>query len=473
MQQASIFADVKQTQMPTDVDIVQFVGNFILTNSLELSMFFSAVLGYFILCCTRLPKFNVQDKQGPCDAEVPVLLPQTPATKLEGSTASLSQMVKSMRLDQKDAEVIVNDLRVIIRERTTECDMTAINDLLNDLCEHPDSQLMQMIFDMLPSVGLNPDQRTYECFLKMHVAARDFYEIQALVAEMQAKNVPLSNRAAFFAMKGALQVHDFAHTLKYFKILKASWEVCKTTEPLVPQSIMMLLLDLACEVKQLGQLIREVRGIPLSAQIIDAILAKCVESSDSDMVSSVEILARAQRETLPDSTYGLLIKAAARKPARVKKIIEEVMNREGSTFAPDLALSMLEFCTGSSDLAMVDRLFQKMKPKQVNVIGAFIWFYIGAEKFEKACDVYELDMEPVCSQAGGIHAMDASLQESIIDAAVLSGRTLLAERLMTTSRSEPMDCGRLVARAGELLKEGIAVLARCNATVSYWIVLIF
>merc|ERR1719262_1968522 len=96
---------------------------------------------------------------------------------------------------------------------------------------------------------------------------------------------------------------------------------------------------------------------------------------------------------------------------------------------------MIEFCNHASERAIVDQLFERMKPKPVSVLGAFIWFYIGMEQFEKACDVYELDLQPMCSNADGSTSLDTSLQESIVDAAVVCGRTHLAERLIAQTSS--------------------------------------
>jgi len=235
---------------------------------------------------------------------------------------------------------------------------------------------------------------------------------------------------------------------------------------------MLLLVELACKKKQLAQLLCVLQGLPIPEKIHDAMLEECVESHDVDMARSIECLARAQRETLPDSTYSLLIKAMARRPARASAIVEEVLKREGSAFSPVLAVAIVEFCTGTSNMAIADRLLQKMKPQQVNVITAFIWFFIGVESYEKACDVYENYMDPVCSRAGGIHSMDANLQQSIVDAAVMCGRTPLAERLIAAPKSESMVCLSLIACAGDAIWSCISLVERWNAVISYWVVLV-
>jgi len=285
---------------------------------------------------------------------------------------------------------------------------------------------------------------------------------------MHANNIAFTARAVFFIMKGALHAHDLDMELKYFNKLKVTWMAHSTSEPIVPHSIMMLLVELAWEVRQLGRLVLELRGAPVPEKIVDAMLAKCVQSSGSSMARSVEALARADRATLPDSTYSLLIKVAMTStPLRARGIVEEVLARKGSGFSPDLAVSVLDFCTATSDTTTADQLFGRMKPRPVNIITAFIWFYIYVEDFEKACDVYELDMLPACSCADGSIALDANLQESLVDAAVLCGRTHLAESLIAEPRLA------LASQVRQLIDTVIVVIARWNAVVSYWVVLVF
>jgi len=211
--------------------------------------------------------------------------------------------------------------------------------------------------------------------------------------------------------------------------------------------------------------------MPTSEQIIDALLSKCVESHDCDAANAVEKLAKAQRETLADATYSLLIKAY--KPGQATRVVQEVLIRESSAFSPDLASSILDFCVATSNVAVADQLLKKMKPMQVKVVSSFIGFYIGVEEFEKACDTYETDFQRASN--GRPDAMDASLHENIVDAAVLCGRTHLAERLVANSppRSESKGPLALLSHASELFSALLAVLEKWNSMVSYWVVLIF
>jgi hypothetical protein len=514
MKPISPLADVMQPSVGTSADLVQLVFATIASNQMEFLIIFSTMLAYFLLFRSRATYAKAQVNVAQISAQTSSrLLQTTPAhvqdkdrndchpsyTTLrvaisqgdhasvlrcwdtlqssgEGPVMLLPDILKSMRVCKKSEQSVVNELRLFLLKHADQCDMSVISRIISHLGEELDTSLMKLILDMLPSISLQPDQQTYETILKVYVAARDYPAIQDTVAKMHATAIPLSARAVFLIMKGALQAQDLVESMRCFEDLKASWKVQPTSEPLLPQGIMILLVELACKKQQLGQLVQDLHGLPLPEKTIDALLGKCVELHDPETAKFVESLARAQRERLHDSTYSLLLRAMNRKPLRVRGIIEEVMARDGSTFSPDLALAVLDACKGTSDVKLVNRLYEKMKPKQINVLSAFIWFYIANEQFEKACDVYELDMEPVHNNVEGSQVLDPNLQESIVDAAVVCGRNHMAERLVASSSSNSagavasMQKGFLCTK--QLVEHIIASFERWHAVISYWVVLV-
>lgn len=467
VEQISAFADVKQTSMSMNVDFMQSLCAVIFANRVEFFMFFSSVLGYLILCRARLPKnCACEMKQGEDREEAqedqtlqdPSLYHEPPAP-----SAPLCEIVKSMQLKNKEAEFTAKEFCAFLSCHPNLQDISIVNDSLEQ--SEIDSELTELMVDKLPSIDLHPDVRTFEILFKKHAASQDFSGMQNLIADMNAKGMSLSARAMFFVMKGALQANDFEQSFNYFKELKLAWASRSTMEPIVPLSVMSMLVNLAWERNCQDLLIAELKGTTLPEKTIDLMLAKCVESNDPDVAASVEILARAQRSVPPDSTYSLLIQALTGRPKHAHQVVEEVLARKGSGFASDLAMSVISFCNGTRDVAIADRLFEKMKPKPVNVIVALAWFYIGAEQFEKVCDIYELHIQPICT------SVEASLQESIVDAAVLCGRIHLAERLVAESRSP--GAGLIVIAWRASFQRLMDAFARWNALVSYWVVLVF
>merc|ERR1719331_2221810 len=112
------------------------------------------------------------------------------------------------------------------------------------------------------------------------------------------------------------------------------------------------------------------------------------------------------------------------------------MNREVATeFSPALAISVLDFCTQTSEKDIADQLLERMKPKQFNVLSAFIRFFVESEQFEKACDVYEFHVQPLGESESRRRLMiDARVERSLMSAALACGRTALVQSLFDASR---------------------------------------
>jgi len=324
---------------------------------------------------------------------------------------------------------------------------------------------------MLPSLGLKQDQRTCELRLKMYITERNFAAARRLITVMTVEEIPLTGRAAFLAMKAALLARDFNESMRYLTVLRTSWSAQESSEPLLPLSMMTLLIELACKEQQLDTLVAELKGIVVPEKTIETLLVKCTEADDASLALAVEDLARAQGKALPDSVYCLLIKGRW----RARPLMDEVLSRQCSNFSPDLALAILEACNEDADVARIDQLFEKMKPKQLQILAAFVRFYINAEHYEKACDVYELDMQVARehAQAAPLYC-DEALQESIVDAAVVCGRASLAQQVLAESRARAGGhLGMIVNFAGDLLNRVIEAVVNWNSAVSHWVVLIF
>lgn len=212
----------------------------------------------------------------------------------------------------------------------------------------------------------------------------------------------------------------------------------------------------------LSQIVRSMRFYKKDIQVIANELRTFFQKhpDECNMAAINDILENSCEEFDPeDFTYSLLIKAIMHRPLEARGIVKELLSCGPSEFSQDLALSVLDLCSATSDAVIAEQLYEKMKRKPMNILVAFIWFYIGVEQFGKACDVYELDM-----QHDDDITLDASLRESIIDSAVLCGRIHLAERLIPAP--SPSHFKQLV--------EGIGViLARWNAMICYWVVLVF
>lgn len=304
-------------------------------------------------------------------------------------------------------------------------------------------------------------------------ACKDFPAVQSLLAYMDTHRVPLGPHATFQVLKAAVQDENFDEALQCFKDLRRAWEASGNKEDILSPAVLGKLVELACNECQLSRLLPEITLIPLPVCIIDIMLAKSMQ--DVAMVRAVEALARTQRETLQDSTFCLLLKALASKPFRVRVIVEEVLSRKGSSFSPDLVLAVLEVCRREANEKMAWRLLERAMPRQMRVLSEFIWFYIQVEQYEQVCDVYELHMQPAVRHADKHVLLDADLHESIVDAAVVCGRTELAERVLaeSTSRAHAGFVGRCLSELMERAQSLADAAARCHAVIACWAVLVF
>jgi len=463
-------------QLSADTDNLSvMVWDVLFSVRMEIFMFVAAVAGYLLLFASRVPKDVQRLKlKAKLSQDSPTLPAEEPeeeedetakpksfdvvdaslrrameagdhravlrcwtAFKQLGQAPSVqvSKIVESMQCVKKDGQLIIRELSTYFKKHSGECSMSTINDILDSLGKRLDSQLMDLIVAMLPSLGLQQDPRTYEIFLTMHATTRSSPEVQRLVSEMQANQIEFSTGALLAVIKSALQNGKFDEVQHHFGALKAS---CNTQgQWAVPRHIMAQLIEMACKQQQLVQFLPLLKDVPLPEEAVNEMLSECIRSNDSETTRLVETLARAQERSLSDATYSLLIKGLAGRPWRVKAVVQEAMSRELAEFSPELAISVLSFCAKTSEKDIADILFEGMKPKQLNVLSAFIRFYVETEQFNKACDVFEQHVQPLGeSDAQRRQMIDARVERSLMSAALSCGRKALVQRLFDPSRAD-------------------------------------
>jgi len=205
-----------------DASFMVMVWDILISCKLEMMMFIGAVVGYLLLFSSRVPKdyqrlklkaklASPKDSKDRDDTEehkdsTPTTFEALDAVLRRALAAgdhraafkfwnslkqfsslpnvSLSQVVESMQCAKKDGPYIVNELSEFFEKHPGQCDMCHMNGILESLGKRLDSQLMGEIVEMLPSLQLKKDERTYEIFLAMHATTRSLEEVQRLVAEM-------------------------------------------------------------------------------------------------------------------------------------------------------------------------------------------------------------------------------------------------------------------------------------------------
>jgi pentatricopeptide repeat protein len=441
---------------------------------LELMMFASAVAGYLLLFSSRVPKdmqnlkrkVKLAQKSEDFSEDIEEASPKSfesadaslrraidvnnhrAVVKFWNAmkqfdqmpTAHLAKVVEAMRCSKKDVHYIAQEVKSFLQKYPRENAMPLINDILESLAKRLDSQMIGLIVEMLPSLALNPDQCTYEILLNMHATTRSFSEVKRLVSEMSDNQTQLTLGSTLAIVKAALHAGNFEEAYQHFSRIKVSWDAEGQRESSswpVPSHLMAQFVELACKEHQLQQALSMLKGIPLSEQSFNEMISESISLNDAEMTRAIEGLASVQHSPLPDSTYALLIKGLAGRPWRMKAIVQEVLDRESSDFSPDLAVSVLHFCSTACDKSVADTLLERMKPTHFNVLTMFIRFYLETEQFHKACDVFEKYVQPLGQ--GETHRrfmMDSRVERSLMNAALNCGRTSVVQCLFESSRGD-------------------------------------
>jgi pentatricopeptide repeat protein len=364
---------------------------------------------------------------------------------------SLPQVVETMQRFKKDTASILKELQGFFKKFPDFCDMSCINELLESLAKRLDSDLAEKIVEMLPSIGLDKDERTYEVLLNMYFTTRSFKDVKELVSEMKVKRVAFTERSCIVVLKAAIKMGSFEAAIQHFRDFKVALSTSKasSTPSLAPSHIVSQLVELACKNCRLSEFLSELHGMPMSSDVINTMLSECVRQKDMELTRDVEEFARGEGIRFNETGYSLLIQGLATDPVKVQAIFDEVVE-QGVQVTADLAGSMLQFCAQTSNVELAGKLYTHMKPDQLSVLSAFIRFFADCEQYEKACDLFEHDLQRMHgaqeegngAQSGRSLHLDVRMERSLMNAALKCGRTHLAKVLLSSS---PSDIGKHVA----------------------------
>mmetsp|Transcript_77413 Transcript_77413/g.227011 ORF Transcript_77413/g.227011 Transcript_77413/m.227011 type:complete len:1146 (+) Transcript_77413:139-3576(+) len=373
----------------------------------------------------------------------------------------LAHVVEAMQRMKRDTPSIMRELKSFFQRYAGECDVRLANDLLESLGRRLDSDLADRIAEMMPSLGMAPDARTYETLLHIHFTCRDFSEVQRLISEMGSRKVTMSPRAAVIAVKAALKTGRLEEAMTHFAHLRPLWDAEKkgaegASPSTAPRHLVSQLVELACRDHELPALLPLLRGAPLADEAVVSMLTECTRKKDAKLSQEVERLARAREAPLTDSMYSLLVRSCSMEAQRVQELFEEVLAK-GRPVAGELLQSFMLHCGQVGNVQLADRLFEHAEPKQSTVLTSFIRFYADGGLHERACNIYERHFVPLRAESGplGMPAavIDQRLERSLMHSALRCGRQDLAKDILDTSPSDVVKHLLLVknfAAAGDL-----------------------
>jgi hypothetical protein len=86
----------------------------------------------------------------------------------------LAQVLESMQRFKKDTSMILSEVQGFLRRNKFLCDVVYINRLLEPLAKSLDTELVEGVFEFLPSLDLAADSLTYEIVIHMYFTTRSF-----------------------------------------------------------------------------------------------------------------------------------------------------------------------------------------------------------------------------------------------------------------------------------------------------------
>jgi len=458
----------------SEADLLQKVGAFIVSSRYELALFVAAIVAHFLLFGSSLLKTSnrkavrTKSKAGDSPRIREKSIAPDSSFEAEGSIQAafesgdykqvlrhwnalkkgghfhagiLAQVVESMQRMKRDTPSIVSQLKVFFQADTGDRDIVFVNELLESLGKRLDSQLMEEVVEILPSVRLYPDQRTYEILLTTYFTTRDFSEVKRLMEEMRVRKVSFTTRALIVAIKTALKTNSLEEAVWYFRELKGAWAVggsANKTVSTAPRHIISQLVELACQDHRLDIFIAELEGVPLTEEIVHKMISECVRQRDRALAQRVEALAQDQKISLSEGTCSLLIRVNTNQQTRVQAIFDDVVTRK-LTLSMDFVQASLAFCNQTGTYSLANSLYEYMHPKQLPVLSAFVRFYAENEQYDRVCDIYEKDLVTVQSEGEEPQQsrfLDSRLERMVMNAALRCGRNELMKRFLDSSPSD-------------------------------------
>jgi len=148
--------------------------------------------------------------------------------------------------------------------------------------------------NMLPSVSLAKDARTYEILLTMHVAKWNHAKVQDIVAEMKANAIVYTPCARVAVLTMALQLNNIEAVLKAFAALKPSWELRSAwaVSPFALQrhkaNVLSQIVKLSCDSGKLDKLLPLLSDMEIPEETMELVHAGQKRSATVPMGKKIE-----------------------------------------------------------------------------------------------------------------------------------------------------------------------------------------
>lgn len=371
----------------------------------------------------------------------------------EVSSINLAHVVEAMQRLKKDDVYIFSEIRGFFKQYEERCDVANVNDFLEGLQKPLSADLAQRVVDTLPTLNVQPTERTYQILLTMHYDARHFRALRLVVADMESHNMPISAWVHLMLLKAALGLNDLAEALFQLReaqrVQAASGAASDNHETCI-RAYILKITELACKLRQLPSFVSELDDLPVTTEAVTTMLAECERIRNFDLLDKIEKLARERHVPLNAKFYHVLLKASTYEHDRVLELFDEILSA-GVEFSTELALTILSAAAQSYDFALVDRFVEHAKPTQIQVISALIRVYARGELHEKACDVWERHLRSQGSSEASALRLDARAELCLMNSLMKCGREAAASGFL---KSQNANVAKHVAMIQECSQNG-------------------
>jgi pentatricopeptide repeat protein len=348
------------------------------------------------------------------------------------SHVALSVVVDAMKRMRMETNEIINELKAGIQAVDDLRDISVINGLLEGLVKEKDVDLLDAVLDMLSSVDIQPDFRSYEVLFNAHLSLQNYNEIKSLAMRLKKQKFPFTQRMRTVVFRTALTTGQFGDALSQLQEMETS-----DISALSPQLIMRMVY-LGCKQNRVADVLSKVGDVAkkISTDTFNTVLEDIVKQKDAQGCKQLQDLCSEWGVQKNVQTFLLLIKGQASEVSQVRSVLDEVQACSAMTEA--IALVALDVCAAHRDASLAMDVFQNLKKQATSslaapghaVFAALVQVYQQCEEHELVCKLYEDEMAPAKVFP------DTTLSGLLMNSAMHQKRTDLTQILFEKSPSD-------------------------------------
>jgi len=361
----------------------------------------------------------------------------------EVPASHLAQVLESMQRFKKDSNMILAEVQGYLRRNKSICDTQYVNRLLEPLAKSLDTEVVDGVFEFLPTLDLAADSLTYEILIHMYFTTRSFDQVRSLGKEMASVKVAPTAKTSLVMLKTALSAGNLDDAIYYYKEVSAATSAVPTASQ-APRHLATQLAELACRDHRLDLVLDHLDSgrMALTSDMLTTMLAECLRSKDQRQSERLETIVTKSDVEKTGRTFHLLMRMANGDRVRTSKLLDEMVTA-GVECTQEVCSTVLTVASSWKDVALADKLYAQISADEnsqiiIPALLSLIRFYSEAGAPEKACDLYEKHLQSRTNFGDDKRRslMDARTERCLISAAFACGRTKVSNTLVESAPSD-------------------------------------